>query len=272
MAEGRTGDEILARRARSFGPAAQVYERARPGYPRDAVDWLVGPSPARVLDVGAGTGKLTRALVSAGHHVTAVEPDPLMRDALQAAVPGVEVLAGAAEALPVAGGSFDAVTAGQAFHWFDAARAFPELARALRPGGVLGVVWNARNESVPWIAEFGRIVHGGDGTTDLSDAEEDFGELFGPVARRDFSHAHALDTSGLVELAASRSHTLTLPERERGLLLARVDALARREAARSATGLIRMCYVTVCLRALRAGGRLGLRQREPGDMHPDDEQ
>ena len=84
---------------------------------------------------------------------------------------------------------------------------------------MLGVVWNARDESVPWIAEFGRIVHGGDGTTDLADDEEDFGELFGPVARRDFSHAHALDTTGLVELAASRSHTLTLPERERELLL-----------------------------------------------------
>ena len=244
-------DQTLKRRASSFGAAADVYERARPGYPQDAVAWLIGRPNARVLDVGAGTGKLTRALTSAGHDVTAVEPDELMRASFVEAVPGVDVLAGSAEHLPVPDASFDAVTAGQAFHWFDLDLAFPEIARALRPGGVLAVVWNARDESVAWMAEFGHIVHGGDGTTDLPDEDEDFGLLFGPVARRTFSHSHPLDANGLVELAASRSHTLTLPEERRRHLLDRVDVLARRESARSRSGQIEIPYLTVCLRTIR---------------------
>jgi SAM-dependent methyltransferase len=262
----------VERRARSFGPAAAIYERSRPGYPADAVGWLVGSRPLRVLDVGAGTGKLTRALVAAGHAVTAVEPDGLMRSALAAAVPGVEILDGAAETLPVGDGSFDAVTAGQAFHWFDADRAFPEIARVLRPGGVLGVVWNIRDERVPWVAEFGRIVHGEDGSTDLPDAEEDFGPLFGSVDRREFTHSHTLDERGLVELAASRSHTLTLPEADRARLLDRVADLARGEAAASAGRLVRLPYRTVCMRASRTGRLPGLGEREPGDVDADDEQ
>ena len=242
-------DRTLKRRASSFGAAAAVYERARPGYPQDAVAWLIGSSAARVLDIGAGTGKLTRALAVAGYDVTAVEPDELMRAGFVEAVPGVDVLPGSAESLPVPDASFDAVTAGQAFHWFDLDRALPEIARVLRPGGVLGVVWNVRNESVAWMAEFGRIVDGGDGTTDLPDDDEDFGTLFGPVERREFHYMNTLSARGLVELAASRSYTLTLPEEEQRHLLDRVDALARGESARAPDGLIEVPYLTLCLRA-----------------------
>ena len=251
MADDPLDEQTIRRRARSFGPAADVYERARPGYPAEAVEWLVGRSPARVLDVGAGTGKLTRVLAAAGHEVTAVEPDALMRAALAETVPAVEAREGSAEALPVPDASFDAVVAGQAFHWFDRELALPEIARALGPGGVLGVVWNVRDETVDWMAEFGRIVHGGDGTTDLPDEEEDFGPHFAPVERHDFRHTHSLDRAGLVELALSRSHTLTLPESERRHLLEQVDALARREAARSPGGIVPIPYLTVCLRAVR---------------------
>ncbi len=116
---------------------------------------------------------------------------------------------------------------------------------------MLGVVWNVRDETVDWMAEFGRIVHGGDGTTDLPDEDEDFGPHFGPVERHDFRHTHSLDRAGLVELALSRSHTLTMPERERRHLLEQVDALARREAARSPGGIVPIPYLTVCLRAVR---------------------
>ena len=190
-------------------------------------------------------------LVAAGHEVTAIEPDALMRAALAETVPAVDAREGSAEALPVPDASFDAVVAGQAFHWFDRERALPEVARALRPEGVLGVVWNVRDETVDWMAEFGRTVHGGDGTTDLPDEEEDFGAHFAPVERHDFRHTHSLDRAGLVELALSRSHTLTLPESERRHLLEQVDALARREAARSPGGIVPIPYLTVCLRAVR---------------------
>jgi len=244
-------DATLKRRATSFGPRADLYDRVRPGYPAEAVAWLAGPTPARVLDLGAGTGKLTRGLVAAGHEVVAVEPDRQMRAAFAVRLPEVEALDGSAEALPLGDASIDAVVAGQAFHWFDPDRAFPEIARVLRPGGVLGVVWNVRDESVPWILEFGRIVNGGDGTTDLPDEDEDFGPLFGPVERREFRHATSLNADEVVDLAASRSHTITLPEGERRQLLAGITDLAARETRRVRDGRLRMAYVTVCLRATR---------------------
>ena len=168
----------------SFGPSAGIYDRHRPDYPPAAIAWLLGAAPLRVLDVGAGTGKLTRALLAAGYEVAAVEPDPQMRDAFAEAATGAEVLDGSAEALPVPDGSFDAVAVGQAYHWFDASRALPEIARVLRPAGVLAVVWNRRDVSEPWVAELTRILVGPDGRR--GDPETDraiasFGPLFTPL-------------------------------------------------------------------------------------------
>jgi SAM-dependent methyltransferase len=203
-----------------------------------------------VLDVGAGTGKLTRALLAAGHEVVAVEPDEVMRGAFVAALPGVEVLPGTAEALPVADSSFDMVAAGQAFHWFEPESALPEFARVLRPHGTLSVIWNVRDESVPWVAELGQVLGGEDGSVALvEDDPDDLGPLFGPVLRCELSHEHLLTPDGLVGLAASRSHTITLAEPARAVLLERVAAIARREAARSGSGLVRLPYITHCRRA-----------------------
>jgi ubiquinone/menaquinone biosynthesis C-methylase UbiE len=119
--------------ARGFEQAADVYERARPDYPEAALDWIVdslGLSPgARVVDIGAGTGKFARQLAARALHVTAVEPIGEMRAVLERAVPEVDALAGTAEAIPVEDASADAVTAAQAFHWFDAERALPEMYR-----------------------------------------------------------------------------------------------------------------------------------------------
>ena len=124
-------------RAASFGEVADAYERARPGYPEDAVRWLVGEEPCDVVDLGAGTGKLTRSLVALGHRVTAVEPLPEMIAHLLAAAPGVTAVQGGAEAIPLAAESADVVVAAQAFHWFDHGPALREIARVLRPGGGL---------------------------------------------------------------------------------------------------------------------------------------
>lgn len=137
--------------ARGFSSAADVYERARPGYAAEAVDWLcerMGIGPGRtVLDLAAGTGKLTRDLVPSGATIVAVEPLDEMRAQLVEAVPGVETLAGTAEQIPLPDSSVDDVVCAQAFHWFDADRALAEIHRVLRAGGALGLIWNSRDLS-----------------------------------------------------------------------------------------------------------------------------
>lgn len=132
-----------AERARSFARVAGEYERGRPGYPRAAIQWLLGAKPLEVLDLGAGTGKLSAALLEAGHRVTAVEPLDEMRAILTSRLPQAHALDGTAEQLPLADASVDAVVVGAAFHWFDQSVALAEIARVLRPPGVLGLLGNA---------------------------------------------------------------------------------------------------------------------------------
>src|SRR5215472_516705 len=146
--------EIHEVAASGFGAQAATYDRARPSYPPDAVRWLaealrIGPG-RRVVDLAAGTGKLTALIAGAGAELVAVEPVAQMRDLLHARLPAVPLLAGVAESLPFASASVDAVTVAQAFHWFDASRAMAELARVVRTGGRLGLVWNARQRGVDW--------------------------------------------------------------------------------------------------------------------------
>jgi ubiquinone/menaquinone biosynthesis C-methylase UbiE len=135
----RDADEH-ASRAASFGSVGGEYERGRPSYPAEAVAWLVGTDPLQVIDLGAGTGKLTRRLLELGHDVVAVEPAKGMLEQLEAELPAATTVDGTAEAIPLPDGQADAVVAGQAFHWFDAERALPEIARVLRPAGRLGLV------------------------------------------------------------------------------------------------------------------------------------
>lgn len=153
---------IIAEAAVGFERGADVYERARPSYPAEAVDLITevcGLAPgASVCDLAAGTGKLTRLLVPSGAAVVAVEPVVAMRAQLTRAVPGVSVLDGTAEAIPLGDASVDAVTVAQAFHWFDTDRALPEIHRVLRPGGHLVLVWNVRDETVDWVRQFTEVV------------------------------------------------------------------------------------------------------------------
>src|SRR4051794_39928335 len=135
----RMTDEIWSTRRTSFGSAADAYATGRPSYAEAALDWALPSSATRVLDLAAGTGRLTQQLLARGVKMVAVEPD----DAMRAHVPSAAtVLAGTAEDIPLDEASVDAVVVGQAFHWFDAPRAMPEIRRVLRPGGVLGVLWN----------------------------------------------------------------------------------------------------------------------------------
>jgi ubiquinone/menaquinone biosynthesis C-methylase UbiE len=144
--------------ARAFGSVADAYDRGRPGYPAEAAAWLVGDEPITVLEIGAGTGKLTEALVELGHEVHATDPDDAMLARLRARLPDVPTSVASAERLPAADASYDVVVAGQAFHWFDHDVALPEIARVLRPGGQLALVWNQRDEQIPWVRKLGRII------------------------------------------------------------------------------------------------------------------
>jgi SAM-dependent methyltransferase len=148
--------------ARSFELIAGLYERARPGYPQEAIDWVAGKlglgGASTVLDLGAGTGKLTRALVETGARVIAVEPGDAMRAELEHALPDVEALRGAAEDIPLPDRSVDCVAVGQAFHWFRHDEAMPELHRVLRPGGGLALLWNSRDPEAPLQQEISALI------------------------------------------------------------------------------------------------------------------
>ena len=152
------GDAELRARALSFGSVAAQYAALRPGYPADAVAFLTGDEPRRVLDLGAGTGLLTDVLVAAGHDVVAVDPAPEMLAQLASRLPVVETAVGTAEAIPVADAAVDAVIAGQAAHGFDPEPAAREIRRVLRPGGTLGLIWNTRDERVPWVRALGELL------------------------------------------------------------------------------------------------------------------
>ncbi len=236
-------------RAASFGSVADAYERARPGYPDDAVRWLAGEAPSDVLDLGAGTGKLTRSLAALGHRVTAVEPLPAMLVQLRVAAPGAIALEGTAEQIPLQDEAVDVVTVAQAFHWFDAEQAVREIARVLRPGGVLALVWNQRVEGERWI----EVLSGGWQGSDDPGVEEDEGAiavsgLYGPVERATFGFTQRLDRDGLRDLVLSRSYCAVLPEAHRRPVLAQLDVLFDEHAV---DGEIELPYRTECFRAVR---------------------
>lgn len=203
------------RMAQSFGPAADLYDSIRPTYPAEAVAWMTDGKPGDAVDLGAGTGLLTRALVAQGHRVTAVEPDDLMRTKLVSATPGVAAaLAGTAEAIPVPNASADLITGGQSFHWFDREKAMPEIHRVLRPSGVLAPVWNVRDESTGWVGALTEAIGNSQGEKDALAAAQPgyFGDLFGEVEYRIFRHEWPIDRAGVLRLVQSRSYYLTADE------------------------------------------------------------
>jgi SAM-dependent methyltransferase len=203
-------------------------------YPFEAVRRLVrevGIKPASsVLDLAAGTGKLTRLLAQLGSHVTAVEPVAAMRERLVETVAGVTALEGTAEDIPVDDRSMDAVTVGQAFHWFDGDAALAEIHRVLRRRTRLGLIWNVKDESVDWVRQLAEIIEPYRGTAPrvASGAwKEAFErtELFTPLDRARFSFVHHTDTATVVARVTSISFIAALAPRVRERVVAQVHEL-----------------------------------------------
>jgi SAM-dependent methyltransferase len=232
----------------AFADVAGAYERGRPGYPSEAVRWLVGDEPRDVVDLGAGTGKLTRTLVALGHRVTAVEPLDEMRAQLAVVLPEVSAVAGSAESMPLPDASADVVTSAQAFHWFDHDDALPEIARVLRPAGRLALVWNSRDDRDPWMARLSAII--GNETIQESDVVPilDASGLFRWVETKRFAFEQVLDRDGLLDLVLSRSYLAKLPPEDREPVLEAVGALFDETAE---DGGVRLAYVTECFRATK---------------------
>ncbi|MEU6248013.1 class I SAM-dependent methyltransferase [Glycomyces sp. NPDC047010] len=221
--------------ALSFGAVAGAYARHRPDYAPTAVRWALAPAPGpRVLDLGAGTGKLTAVLHDLEVEVVAVEPDPVMLAELRGSLPGVRALRGSAESIPLPDASVDAVLSGNAMHWFDMAAAGPEIARVLAPNGVLAGLWNVVDDEVAWVAGLaavaGPAVIGPRdtpagwriATADLLRPVPDRADLFAPPERAEFAHGQRRTAESLTATLATRAGVLVMPERERAAVLGRI--------------------------------------------------
>ncbi|GIF41570.1 class I SAM-dependent methyltransferase [Actinoplanes xinjiangensis] len=230
--------------AASFGSAAEAYQRGRPPYPAEAVAWAVPPRARRVLDLGAGTGKLTRALLDAGFDVDAVEPSPQMRDQLAVSAGQASIFEGTGESVPLPDASVDAVVCAQAWHWVDPARAVPEMARVLRPGGTLSLIWNVRDHTEPWVAALDDVLHRH--TRDEIDTAPRIGGPFGDPERAEFRWRHTLDRAELQDMVASRSYVILLSEPDRRALLDSILDLLDRHGLGER---FELPYVTRCTRA-----------------------
>lgn len=237
-------DDRHAAHAASFTHHADEYAAVRPGYPSAAVDLLVPPGARDVLDLAAGTGKLTGALAGRGLRVVAVEPAAGMREQLAAALPGVELHDGSAEAIPLPDASVDVVTVAQAWHWFDEPAAAAEVARVLRPGGTLGIVWNDRDEDVPWVGAYGALLHEAAGPQLARDTHPEPGDAFTDVLRTDVRWDHVLTPDELVRLAGTRSYAIVLPPDERAALLDRVRTLVTTHPDLAGRPRVPVPYVT----------------------------
>jgi ubiquinone/menaquinone biosynthesis C-methylase UbiE len=232
----------------AFAEVAGAYERGRPGYPEEAVRWLAGDEPRDVVDLGAGTGKLTRALVELDHRVTAIEPLPAMLERLPEHAPGAFAILGTAEIIPLPDAHADVVTCAQSFHWFDHPVALPEIARVLRPGGRLAYVWNSRDDREPWVARLSTLI--GSETVSRAESVGPVAEsgLYEPVETAVFEFAQTLDRERLLDLVLSRSYCAKLPADERTPILDAVGELYDEIAGPEG---IRLPYVTECFRARR---------------------
>ncbi|WP_457962878.1 methyltransferase domain-containing protein [Arthrobacter sp. D1-29] len=234
----------------SFQDGGEHYQRVRPGYPADSADWLVPAGARDAVDVGAGTGKFTALLLERGLAVSAVDPSADMLKQLGIHYPQVTARQGTAEATGLASGSFDVVSVAQAWHWCDPLQASTELARILRPGGTLGLIWNQLDTSVPWVHRLSRIMHAGDVY------KPGFRPVVGPEFQGLESHVtrweDRLSTADIIELAKSRSYFLRAGEATRTKVLANLDWYLHQHLDHAAGAELGLPYLTLTWRAIKA--------------------
>jgi ubiquinone/menaquinone biosynthesis C-methylase UbiE len=244
-----------------FDRASADYERGRPGYPPEAIEILAAQlglgAGSRIVDLAAGTGKLTRALRGLGAQLVAVEPVAGMRAQLRAAVPGVEILEGTAEHLPLPDGAVDAVLVAQAFHWFDIEVAATEIARVLVPGGGLGVIRNAWDRTVPWVDEMQSLIaerRTGEPSQVTSRWQErlEHTSRFSPLSERVIPHVVASDRDALLARVNSISFVATIGPAERDRLLGEVSEILDRHGVAAGGTPLATPYRTHVMWARRA--------------------
>jgi ubiquinone/menaquinone biosynthesis C-methylase UbiE len=246
MSDEQPTPEDIQRWSGSFGAVAEAYDRGRPSYPAEAVAWLVGGEAKVVLELGAGTGKLTRELVAQDHAVYATEPDAAMLAVLEERVPGCSAKLAGAEEIPANDRSVDVVVAGQAFHWFDHEVALPEIARVLKPGGHLALAWNFFDQRIPWVRRLVEAM-GEHSMTAASHEALVTSKLFGFVEDKAFPHWQDVNRETLVDTVASRSYISSLDEAAREARLDAVRALYD-DYGRGHDGM-QLAYRTECFRA-----------------------
>lgn len=241
----------------SFGSQASVYETARPEYPSEAVAFLLEPvlgeAGARVADVGAGTGKLTKAVKALGDiDVVAIDPDGEMLRELRKSLPETGTMIGMAEELPLPDASRDAVVLGQAWHWVDPVRGSAEIGRVVREGGVLGLIWNIRDASVPWVRRLTDIMHSSNAEILIDDEGGPVvAAPFGPLERADFTWTRPITRDGLLNLARSRSYLITATPEDRARIESELEVFFD-ELGLEGDTTIDLPYRTVAFRSIRA--------------------
>ncbi|WP_347111220.1 methyltransferase domain-containing protein [Paenarthrobacter sp. S56] len=252
---GPGGPKLHARRRHelggSFQDGGEHYDRVRPGYPADSVDWLLPAHAENAADVGAGTGKFTRLLLDRGLHVVAVDPSADMLAQLRKACPEVqEALEGTAEVTGLADSTFDVVSVAQAWHWCDPHRASTEIARILRPEGTLGLIWNQLDTSVPWVHRLSRIMHAGDVH------KPGFRPVVGPEFTDLEDHVTVwedkVSPEDIMELAKSRSYYLRAGEATRAKVLGNLEWYLHEHLGHAPGEPLGLPYVTQTWRARKA--------------------
>ena len=244
----------MVERATSFGSETGSYEKGRPEYPAEAVRWLLEPLAAgsrTIVDIGAGTGKLTRAVLALGSTtVTAVDPDAQMLEALREKSPAVETLTGTAEKLPLADADVDAAVLGQAWHWVEPVAASAEIGRVVRPGGVLGLIWNVRDDRVEWVRRLTAIMHGSPAEEMIATDAVRVAAPFGALEERRWDWTRAMTRAELHAMARSRSYLITASDEEKARVALGMDELFD-ELGLVEGATLSMPYVTAAYRAIR---------------------
>jgi len=234
----------------SFQDGGEHYDRVRPGYPADSADWLIPAGARDAADLGAGTGKFTALLVERGLRTVAVDPSPDMLEQLRRALPGVTAVEGTAEHTGLAPEAFDLVTVAQAWHWCDPLLASTEVARILRPHGVLGLIWNQLDTSVPWVHRLSRIMHAGD--VHKPDFRPRIGPEFTGLASHLTRWEDPVTPGDVLELVKSRSYYLRANDATRAKVTGNLDWYLHEHLGHAEGDVLLLPYLTQTWRAAKA--------------------